>query len=425
MAAASALAQQTPSNPWAPTGYLNRRLPKWLSFSGELRPRAEGFQNGSFTEGRDDAYFLNRFRLNMNVTPAWWMKFSFHGQDARIAWNDIAVKAPPNYDPMDLRIGYLELGDVEKTWLTARLGRQELNFGEERLLGSFGWSNVSRSFDAVRLTLRHKGYRLDAFAASVVQLSDQQFNKSQTGDNMHGMYGQIADLIPDSTLEPYAFWRVAPSVKAEDATPGKLDLKTFGVRWFGKLPASFDYNLEAARQIGSWSKDRIGGWGLHARLGHNFPARYSPRLAVEYNHGSGDSNPSDGKHETFDVLYPTGHDKYGLADQVGWKNMHHIGNVFEFLPIRKLRTQVKYHNWWVASTKDGIYAPNGALRVKPPAGPAPSHIGQELDFQVIYPITPKVVAWAGVGHIFPGGYLEKATPGAGYTFPYTMLVWTF
>ena len=38
--------------------------------------------------------------------------------------------------------------------------------------------------------------------------------------------------------------------------------------------------------------------------------------------------------QTFDQLYPTGHDKLGLTDQVGWRNIHHLREGIEITPIK-------------------------------------------------------------------------------------------
>jgi len=75
----------------------------------------------------------------------------------------------------------------------------------------------------------------------------------------------------------------------------------------------------AARFLGRRRCQRLGGL-CHIRRCFD-PVKSTPKLRLEFNHASGDSNPSDGKHGTFDVLYPTAHDKYGMADQVGWKNV--------------------------------------------------------------------------------------------------------
>ena len=60
------------------------------------------------------------------------------------------------------------------------------------------------------------------------------------------------------------------------------------------------------------------------------------------------TKPADGRHGTFDVLYPTAHDKYGMADQVGWKNVNHVGVILEASRGR-LVLQAKGHDWWLAS----------------------------------------------------------------------------
>ena len=40
-------------------------------------------------------------------------------------------------------------------------------------------------------------------------------------------------------------------------------------------------------------------------------------------------------------------------------------------------------------------------------------------------IVKPVVAGAGIGHIIPGEFLRKTTPGNGYTYPYLMFTWKF
>jgi hypothetical protein len=81
---------------------------------------------------------------------------------------------------------------------------------------------------------------------------------------------------------------------------------------------------ELAMQRGSWGGDSVSAWAGFLRFGRelgNFD--WHPTVRLELNRASGDKNPNDGRHETFDVLDPTPHDKYGLADQVGWKNVKH------------------------------------------------------------------------------------------------------
>src|ERR1041385_6794331 len=153
LSATSLVAQQNPPPHPSPASNkllsddLNRELPKWLSLSGEYRARVEGFTGGGFKPTTDDAYFLSRVRINLSVVPTTWLKFGFQGQDAHVFWQNQNPAAPPYQDAMDLRQAYVELGDLEKKTIGIRAGRQELAFGDERLIGNSNWTNAARSFD--------------------------------------------------------------------------------------------------------------------------------------------------------------------------------------------------------------------------------------------------------------------------------------
>ena len=70
----------------------------------------------------------------------------------------------------------------------------------------------------------------------------------------------------------------------------------------------------------------------------SLPGWAAPKVTSEYNFATGDDVANDGKRQTFDQLYPTGHDKLGLADQVGWRNIHHLREGIEITPIKQLRS---------------------------------------------------------------------------------------
>ncbi len=421
--AASLAAQQKP--PFAPSEELNRRMPGWLRFGGEYRARLEGFKGGQFREGFDDAYLLGRLRLNMKVQPAGWLSFSFQGQDSRAWRRDQRVIPNGAQDSLDLRMAYAEFGNCDTRPFGLRIGRQELTLGDQRLVGAINWSNTARTFDAVRATLRRRSVRLDAFAASVVVVRDGEFNKRVDGDNLHGLYAVFDRLIPKATLDVYSFWRLAPRRVAESGAPGNLDSKTAGFRWTGKLPRGFDYTMQVAGQTGSLGTDHIRAWAGEWVAGRTWTVRWTPRVSVEYNHASGDRDPRDGRRGTFDTLYPTPHDVYGLADQVGWKNIRHLRSGLEAKPRTPWRLFANYHSWWRASLQDGLYNAAGSLTVRSPGPRAGRHVGQELDFQAFYTLNARLQMAGGVGHIFPGHFLERASPGAPHTYRYVLLLYSF
>lgn len=378
-------AAQQPAQQFVPSDELNVRLPHWLKFSGEYRARFEGFENGAFKDNNDDAYYLSRLRINLTIQPASWLKFVAQGQDARVFGKNQKPYVAPYQDTMNLRLGYVELRNPEVDSISARVGRQELNFGDQRLVGSLNWTNTARSFDAARITVRHQGYRLDVFAASVVNLQNNEFEHHTQGNNLHGLYGGIEKLVPQAVIEPYVFWRLSHGVVSETGKIGKLDTKTAGIRWAGKLPVNFDYNVEMAYQTGMQSTDDVKAWAGHWQTGYTFVrTHWKPRLIAEYNYASGDGNGKDGNRHTFDQLYPTGHDKYGLADQVGWRNIHDLRTGVEFKPRAKWQVSGIFHDWWLADAHDALYAANSAAVAKVATGTAGRHVGEELDGQAVY-----------------------------------------
>jgi Alginate export len=405
---------------------LNQTLPKWLRFSGEYRARVEGFIDGGFKPNNEDAYLLSRLRLNMIIQPQSWLKFGFQAQDARVFGKNQNPPAPPYQDTMDLRLGYVQIGDVEKKTIGFRAGRQELAFGDERLVGNVNWVNTARSFDALRGTYRHNGYRVDLFAASVVNPKDGQFDKSANGNYFYGIYGGMAKLIPRATVEPYFFWRRSSGLTTETGGPGILNFGTVGVRMVGKLASNWDYGLEMDRQAGSLGTDSIGAWAGHWVVGRTFAtAHLHPRVALEYNYASGDRNPNDGHRGTFDQLYPTGHDKYGMADQVGWKNIRDARASLETKPGKKWLVVGRYDAWWLADPRDALYSAASGVVARVASGTAGRFVGQELDGAMAYNLSRQFQFGGGYGHIFPGTFLNHATPGKSYSYPYAMTTFVF
>lgn len=217
-------------------------------------------------------------------------------------------------------------------------------------------------------------------------------------------------------MDAYVLWRIAPN----------LDFKTIGTRWAGKLPAGFDYSIEMAAQTGRVGAEDLRAWAGHWLAGYAMPkATWKPRWIAEYNYASGDKDPLDSRRGTFDSLYPTPHEKYGMADQVGWRNIHHLRLGIEAKPHAGWTVYSNFHDWWLASPRDALYNAPGNAIARVPDGSGGRHVGEEIDFGAAWTPTPQILAGAGIGHVFPGRFLKKATPGKPYTYPYLLLTYTF
>jgi Alginate export len=405
---------------------LNELMPPWLRVRGEFRERAEGFVNAGFVDGRDDLYYLSRFRFNDTATGK-AMAATVQLQDARVGNKTVGPTGTPFTASFDLRQAFVDVNakGVGKTHIGGRFGRQEIAFGDQRLVGHANWINSGRTFDAARVTVTSKPAQIDLFAASVVRILDGEFDKSGNGNRFAGAYVSSGRILPRGTAESYLFWRRDVNLRAETGPLDSLQQVTAGARLVGTLPARLDYNVEMAVQRGSLGPDSVRAWAGHWQIRETLEGSRTPHLTAEYNLASGDADPVDGIRGTFDQLYPTAHDKYGLADQVGWRNIHHVRIGFDITPIKATPISVNYHSYWLAEKRDALYAASGAPLARVPGGAASRRVGQEIDVQIAHPLTPYLGLTAGYSHLVAGPFLKQATPGESYSGPFVMATYVF
>ena len=190
-----------------PSGAINKELPNWIRVGMDHRFRMEGYTALKYQAGNNDRWFLNRLRANITLLPAPWWKFTFQAQDARVFFKENANGQNPYINRTDLRMAFAEIGDADKRPLTLRVGRQELAYGEERIVGASNWGNVARVFDAARLIVRHGAWQVDLVSASVVRPELRGISHHLQGNNLHFAYGHWNNPLPDTVIEPYVLWR--------------------------------------------------------------------------------------------------------------------------------------------------------------------------------------------------------------------------
>jgi hypothetical protein len=417
--------QKTPYDfpDFAPMSALNAQLPMWISFAWEERFRAEGMENQSFKLNDNDNYLLNRWRFSMQIKPTSWFRIVGQMQDAR-AWFQQPPLQPPNTNRFDLKLAFAEFGDPEKQWISVRVGRQLINYNDT-IIANSEWRDQARSYDAVVTNLHLSRLRLGIFAASAVIPMDEGISHHQEGNNIYGMYGRINNvMLPTSTLEPFVLWRVDPSVSVEptaesEAKTGHESEQAYGIRYKGLAFKNFDYSFEGIREGGTDGTNDIQAWGTSDGLAYRFmPVLWKPRIFTQYDYASGDKNPKDGLHGTFDAMYPTAHDRFGISDQFGWQNIKAVRAGITVEPHNRWTVTTQWLDFWLASATDSLYNTSGGSIVRDTPGTAGTHIGQEVDAYTWYEINRHVNLGFGIGHIMAGQYLHIMEKGPNFTYPY-------
>lgn len=406
---------------------INKELPKWLSFSGEYRLRVEGFSGINGQRNRDDLYSLSRIRLDLTIKPTENLKIFLQAQDSRVFGFNSKPTPTIHANSIDLRQAYIEWQQKSKVGWSVKAGRQELNFGDQRLIGSLNWTNTSRTFDAIKIGYSQKNYGLEVFASSVVNVDNTVFDRHRDGKNLYGAYLKLPKIAPKTTLNTYLFWKTErPLVRSENGLIGSANIVTLGTNLIGALNPKINYEVDLMLQRGSFSTDDVRAYAAHSKINYTFSKKENiPTLFVEYNHASGDASPNDRVRGTFDQLFPTGHAKYGLTDLVGLRNMHDVwvGSVWQ--AHKKLKLQLDYHSIWLAKRRDGLYNAGGNLIARVAMGAKSNHVAQEIDIRATYNLRPGVDLESSYGRWIPGDFWKEATMGAKVSFAYSMLTYKF
>ena len=400
-------------------------LPGWLQLGGQIRGRFESPSGTSLDNGARDSYYASRIRVDLGIKPFNWLKFFVQAQDARVAAYNTDPAPATLYNPMDLRQGYIAVSKEGK-WGVAqfRAGRQELAFGGERLIGPADWG-MSRTFDALDLTLASGPAKVDFFAGSAVQIDSTRFDRHKPGEHFYGAYGSVGRLLPGMTIEPYVLFKQTLLVKSENGLVGDSLAASPGVRIVGKTAGRLDYVAEVLKQVGSYSSDRVTALGQSYVLGWTvIDSGIRPRLSAEYSYASGDATQKDGTRGTFDQFYPSNHGYYGMIDQFGWKNLKNWRTGFDFLAGKKLKVRTDFNQFYLATVQDSLYGSSGSSVVLNRKATS-DHIGSEINTVALYQWTRTWKFGAGYGRLFAGGYLKQSKADFSYTYPYVMFVASF
>jgi hypothetical protein len=406
-------------------GFVDDHLPTWLQVNAQYRNRVEHFGGIGFKD-LSDTHDLTQLRLDLSIQPFWWLTLQAETQDAEVFFNERIASVPPYENTWDIRQAFIMLGNTHKGWFDLVAGRQNLSFGSERLIGPSNWSNMGRTFDAIRADLHHNGYNLSLFSASVIVARNGVIDHHIQGNNLHGAYGSLEKLIPHATLNPYVLWRVGPArIRLnENAGLGALNEVTTGFLLKGKLPVAFDYEVEMVKQMGSLGQDSIHSWAGSWHLGRGFdrlPGKIHPYL--ELNYASGTKDPGSREHGTFDQIYPSSHNKMGFADQIGWRNIEQVRPGVTQIFARNLKFTETYQSFWLASGRDALYSSSGGFVSQSIGGSAGRHVGQEVDAWAEWKFLPEAEAGFGYSHIFAGEFLRRTTSGKDFNYPFFYLTW--
>ncbi len=277
------------------------------------------------------------------------------------------------------------------------IGRQKIDIGSERLIGSLEWINRSRSFDAIRFQTP----QYDAFAAVV---------------GIQNLQPQQARIVGVSV--PTAFGTTTLIFK-HDKNGSTTDHWTLSQASKGNV-GGFKYDFEGALQNGHSGGKAVDAWAIHAMIGKALTS--TSQIGLEWNAASGGSSTGS-KVRTFDNLYPTNHKFYGLMDMHAWKNLDQIALTHTQKLRQDIDLKTRVGKSWLRDSRDAWYGVTGVPNrysggaLVDPTGASGKDLGVEWELEAVWKKSAKESVLFGVGYYKPGHFVSNLTgSGQGQVF---------
>ena len=397
-----------------------------MTLGGQARLRFESETNKKFggIEPSQDTFLLQRYFIHADLKHADGLRFFLQGKSAHVNDRDRGGFGSLE-DHADFHQGFADVPAMLRNQpVVVRLGRQELQYGNQRLISPLDWGNLRRTFDGIKVFADFPDWRMDVFAVRPVLGDRRNLDDENENVDFYGFYNTwkgtralAADfyflLLKDNNL-----------VTNSNGNTGRRTLYTIGNRLWGKR-GNWDYETEAATQFGTFAGDRVRAWMATAGGGYTFTdTSWEPRLGLLYDYASGDRNPADGTHSTFNQHFPLGHAWLGHLDRVGRSNIHAIKAQLKVKPSRKVTAWADFHTFFADQDSDALYSAGGsALRASSSSG---SHkFGHELDLAIKVNIDTHTSALVGWAHFWPGGFIERTGSSEDADLLYTQIEYKF
>lgn len=386
-----------------------------LSLSGQLRTRTE-FRDGQgspLAKGAKPSLFTSqRTRLQLGYS-ALRLKFNVTAQDVRVWGQDVSTinrTTSQELNGIMLHEAWAEIrlnDTVSKAKnLTLKIGRQELVYDDQRLLGNLDWLQQGRRHDAALLKYETKNWLLHlggAFNQNKEAASGTVYNSTPPGSytattNGGGMYKSMAFLYAGKKLQKGSasflfFTDHFSKYYTDTATSLKVFNNNAWTRATTGLYFSRNFNsllltASAYYQFGhNYFGQKLSAELVSLATQYAFSKKFSAGPGVDFYSGGNRGTTS----KNFDPLYGTPHkfagliDYYYAANGFGKNGLVDCYLKSKFKPSEKFNLALDLHQFNCAASVTGYTTKN---------------LGKEIDLIGNYTLTKQIGFEAGYAHYF-------------------------
>jgi len=389
---------------WEPLKYIAspRTDGMYVTLGDEIRLRYQRIWDNDFaSQKRTEGYPMLRWLPYADVQAGrlrffGQMMASFSGRSAETR------SAATDQTGLEVAQAFVDARfPLEDGRLTLRGGREIIEYGAQRLIGS-GGANTKQMFDGALARWERRGWRIDVSALRPVKLQPESFDdRADPARKLWLVYATHAPL----DLYYIGYENVAALF---NQGVGRERRHTFGARFLGtRGPWSMD--AEANAQTGEFSGASIRAGSANSALRYtaqNF--RYQPYIEMRANVISGDRDPRDRRLETFNAMFPTAQ-YFGDIALFGPANFVNLRPNFglQLDPRTQLSGALTFY--WRQSLGDGIYGPVINL-VRGDDGSSARYVGTQAEIALDWAYNRNSSLRLVYNFFAPGRYVKDTGP---------------
>ncbi len=277
-----------------------------------------------------------------------------------------------------LRLGRFEFNDgTEATPADPTLAALKRERVPQRLIGTFGFTHIMRSFDGA-----HYVYNLPKFNLTFVgALPTRGVFQVDGWGNLHTAFGYLAATGQVPRAKSAGEWRLFgiyyhdwrnivftdnQSAAARRGNIANIRVGTFGGHYLHTAPTSagpVDFLAWGALQTGRWGRQDHSGaiYAVEAGWQPKILPRLKPWINGGYSYSTGDKDPTDDKHQTFFQILPTPR-PYARFPFFNMMNNQDMSGMLTLRPHRAVKIRSEFHALRLTSARDLWYLGGGAFQ---------------------------------------------------------------